>query len=375
MDNVLTNQERINRVLKGILDHTQQEAEHRVRNPFQTKNDPHDLADTIRHYQNLVRRYRKDKNKQPGERATLRYLRHEVRRLTARQKPTLGKRLLYSRPVNNAFNYLLGRYGNYSQHRKEVGTLEAGTLLNHNLQHLQAKLNGLGFDQDLKVTLLNQLSHNLDEFSFRHNQPRYKDMEFVIHFKKIPGTDAYDLVSFDAMKRKTDTEANDPNFKQLRINYARQQGIEFSAQDATNIAHNRPVMKDVQGHDVWFVPDASQAKGYRHGNLNVEKELEAWPIKELQTPGARENLVKGLQDGQVREITVQLPDKSEAQWKVAVRSDGEGLTFTDKDGKHLDPFRHMQKNEHLEKLLNKGLAQKNGNKKAPPQRPGAKVRH
>lgn len=372
MDNVTPAPGPANRVLDAILLHTEQEAAYRIENPAHRKNDPSNLVDALRHYQQVLGRYRKEKKLLPIEKATLRYVRHEIRRLNARTRPTLAKRLLYSTPVNVAFNFLLRRHKNYKNHNRQLETVENGTVIQFNLQSLQKQLSAKGFDFDLSQPLTRHLSHQLDAFRIRHNEPKYPGMDFVLNFKKMSDTDAYYFAGFDATKRSSLQEMLDNDSKAFKYSYSNSDKLAFTAHEATSIGHNRPIMKKIQGKDIWFIPDASQPNGFRLGNLQVEKELEAWPIREMKSFAARDSLIYSLQTGQVHAITVTLPDKTQEQWKVAVRSDGEGLTFTDTSGKHIDPFTKLQRNEHLEKLRAKALEKTN--RQASEKKPGAKMR-
>jgi len=354
--------------------HTEQEDAHRIKYPASRKNDPANLAKTLHHYRQIVQRYRKQKQLLPEEKATLRYVRHEVRRLNAKLNPSLGKSVLHNKVVNWVFNSLLRRQGNYTRHNREFNSVTKAAAVQYNVQKLDQQLIEKGFNLD-KEPLTRHLTHELNEFTIRHTEPKYPNMDFILQFKKFPDTDAYYFAGFDAAKRANLQEMLDNRIDHRRHSYSNSNKLDFTAQDATNIGHNRPVMKTNNGNDTWFIPDLAQPAGFRHGTLQVEKELAVWPIKEMQSAGAKDALIAGLQAGNVRDITVTLPDKTQEQWKVAVRADGEGLTFADKDGRHIDPHAKMKKNEHLEKLHEKALSKKNGQEQAPRKRSGMKLAH
>src|SRR6185437_2325036 len=109
-----------NRVLNAILLHTEQSVQFRVNNPMTAKNDPLLLQKQVNHYKAVLDRYRKFRGLTSEERKTRRFLRHEVRRLTAAAYPKIATRLLYNKVINAGLNWLLGRYANYTRHKKQL---------------------------------------------------------------------------------------------------------------------------------------------------------------------------------------------------------------------------------------------------------------
>ena len=142
-----------NRILNAVILHTEQEAQYRVDNPASSRKDPYNLNLQKKHYEAILLESRQMKKLTSDEKSTLKYIRHEVRRLNAQLTPNLWKAILHTPFVNRIFNFLLGRQSNYSDHNQILKSYEKATVLETNYTNIQKSMRDLGFQVNIEQTL------------------------------------------------------------------------------------------------------------------------------------------------------------------------------------------------------------------------------
>lgn len=348
-----------NRVKQAFIDFTEDEAKYRVENPAAKRDDPMTLEHYKKNYQAIIQAYRKVKGKTDDEKNTLRYIRHEVRRINAKLKPTLLKRILHNRVVNWAFNTLLGRQANYTQHKEKFELYEKWATLETNSKELQKQLSAKGFTVNLEQALQKRMSHNLPEFTLRYRDAEHNQTDYVLHFKKIPGTDAYYFKSFDTILRPTVESVlkNDPNSPKL--SFSTTDEVKFTAQEAAALISNRPVKKELDdGVQKWYARDVLSPTGMRQLDFDVHSALKGYAIKEMKTPAARTALTNALESGRRREVTLQLPGGAEEKVMVGVSGNVKDLNFYSQSGRYLNVDDLMSASSKAVKVFQKTLAKK-----------------
>lgn len=339
-----------NRILNAVILHTEQEAQYRVDNPASHRKDPYNLNLQKKHYEAVLLESRNMKKLTPEERNALRYVRHEIRRLNAQLEPNLWKTILYNDLINRMFNFLLGRQANYSNHGQILKSYEKATVLETNFTNIQKSMRDLGFQGNIEQILKKWMASNLSEFSLRHTEPNSPKTEFVLHFKKLPGTDAYYFNNFDAISRPTPESIlkNDPN--NPRMNFSIIGGIQFTAQEAAQLTNGRPIQKDVNGEKMWYTQDATSPNGLRQKSFDLEGALSEWKIKEMQNPSERKVLLNALTSGNQKPVTLLLPNGHEQKVYVKVAWNVDQLAFSNKEGQFVDAHNLVKQNAKVIKI-------------------------
>ena len=346
-----------NRVLEAVLLHAEQEAEHRVNNPAAKRNDPQALDLQRKHYQNIIAAYRTTKGLTPAERKTLRFVRHALRKIIALQNPGSLNAILYNRIINWLVNSLLGRQQNYGSHNKILAAYEKSTALEVNAAVLQQSMKEAGFRNHLEGPLKKMLAHNLPEFSLRYFDIQKPDTDYVLHFKKLPGTDAYYFEKFDATHRPDlpSIIRNEPSPSTLTFSITDK--IAFNADEARQLAADRPVEKHISGESAWVIKADNSTAGLKLVRFDLERALDDWPIKELQSDISRQALINDLNAGRERQITMYLPGDREQTLQVSLGPDPDRdnfqLVFRAKDGTLVDAHRLVEGQTAAHDLLNK----------------------
>lgn len=341
-----------NKLQDFLLFHAEEEASHRVMNPLSKKDDPNTLEHLKKQYENLLLAVRKDKKLNPEEKKTRQYLRHEIRRINAKQHPNVLLSILFSRPVNWLWNTLLRRQQNFSRHRKILDASQKSTILEYNNVQLHRQMEGAGFKGRLDKSLQRSMSLNLPEFSLRHTQPDAPNAHYLLHFQKIPGTDAYYFKSYDVMmgRELSSVIANDPGVP--KMNFPVVGGIPFDAKEAAHLANGQPVQKVVEGRKVWFTKDFHNPNGLQQRSFNLDRAIREWDIKEMKHPEERKKLLATLRSGGTANVTLVMADGREEKMQVKVRWDADKLIFNNEYGQYVDPYSLQWQNSRAKEIRN-----------------------
>jgi hypothetical protein len=328
-----------NRILDLLLYFTELESQHRVNNLAAKVNSPAALELREKFLVNAIDAFRKTRDLKltPAERETRTYLRHELRRTRALQKPTLLKRIIFNRWVNRRINNLIGRKGIFRQHDKMVEAFETKTALSVNAANLQDELRALGFRGQVEEPVKRMMAGNLKEFAFPHVDIHRPDTDFVFHVKKMPGSDAYFLEKFVASHRQTKQEVlrGQPAMPPLVVSL--KNDVVFNADEARILAAGQAVNKNPLGTTVWYVTE-NQFGGIKEIDYDLAGQLGRLPIKEMQTAESA-SLVKSVAQGKAIAVTLLLSGDESAKATIQLRVDNQKnpyLHITSADGQVID---------------------------------------
>lgn len=329
-----------NRLLSLLQYFTELESQHRVNNLAARKTSPQTLQLQQKFLKNVVEANRRTSGLSTDEKKTLQYLRHLLRRNKALQSPTLAKRFLYSRPVNWLFNRLLGRQRNFRLHKGKVTQFEKRTALEVNAANLTQEMVDHGFRVQLDGPIRRMMAAGLKEFAIPYYDIALPDTNYALHFKRLEGTDAYFFEKYDATHRKTRVELlRDPSTPEP-VTVHLSNAVVFSAEEARQLAADRPLQKTIAGENVFIVRDPDNALGVRKVYFDLERELDPFVIAELAPGRGRELFLSDLAKGKQREATLRLPDGSQEIVLVRMELDPlrqqYELAFHSREGRPLD---------------------------------------
>jgi len=297
-----------NRVLDALRVYAEQDAQLKIANPRGHSSDRSDLQLKYLHYRNIYKAFKKGANRE--EKKTLRYVRHERNKLRAKLRPSLFRRVRYSRIVDVMAGFLIGRYGMYKWHNQTLQNDQKGLLRTHNLSNLQDSIKKAGFNNSMEGPLQKMVDLNLPEFHLRYNDPLHcKNTDYVLHFKKIPKSDIYYFEKFDATARPTLQSVLNNDSSSVRQSFSLLDNMNVTAREAANLVSGRPIYKELNGKETWLYLDTTrrndlQNYSYKTYNFDLEKALSKLPIKQMGIPGQRSTLLQELKVGNSREVTI-----------------------------------------------------------------------
>lgn len=226
-----------------------------------------------------------------------------------------------------------------------------------NLEFLEKSLLNLGFGEQVNKQLEKNIEKKVPEFALaaRHEFNQQK-VDYNLHFKA--GEDMYFFNKFDAtLKKGTEKEVNQTFY----IN----KGNGITAKEAFNLMEGRAVHKqlynkDNEKYNAWLQLDnenltqngSKEIKRFSEGyGFDLESVISGKGIKEMETPEAKQSLLKSLGKGNMQQITVER-DGAEKKYYISASP----------QFKTVDLFDHQQKKIKREELLSPEQKQANNQK-------------
>lgn len=188
-----------------------------------------------------------------------------------------------------------------------------------NLDYLKEGLKYLGFGEGLNDKLAENIRKKQDQFQLKtENQYGDDKVSYVLDFKRGSESDMYFFNRYSAtIKNEAGEEKKQSFFPKKNA------GI--TAKEAYNLLNGRAVNKDLtnkegQPYNAWLQIDWAQKDN--HGNYkfrtihegygyNLEKELQRYPIKDLNDITWKERLMQSLERGNLHQVTFIKGDKEE----------------------------------------------------------------
>jgi hypothetical protein len=342
-----TNNQPFDRVLDALLMQAEQEATQRTRNPTLRRDDPYLLGLRKAQYESIVDGYRNRNDLTREEKRGLTYVRTQLRSLNARLHPNLLNRIRYLRPVNWIFNWIRGRAALVDGYNSQLQDQDRRTVQEQNVQRLSEEMKKAGFKVPLEGPLKRAIAQDRPYFNLPYAASDDAKTDYVLHFKKLPGTDAYYLDNFDAATKPTPQEVLRGN-PIVRQNFSLIDDYALSAHEAAAIIRQIPVSRNIDGQEKWLITDALGER--RWVDFNLQDALKKYPIKELRDPARKQALLAALHSGSSRDITFHKNGQTH-ELRVEVDSWAEGLVFKDKNGNLIDADRIFQPNSNVQKVL------------------------
>lgn len=289
-----------NRLMDAILLYAEQDAHYRANNPVGSRDDRQASELKKQYYTDLKKHFSRKLNK--PEKATRRFLKNEIRKLLVQTNPSLINILLNGRLSRWLRNLITGNRQIINLHQTAVMRLQKQIGMERNLAHLTHTVKQAGFRQDISAILNKMIAQELSSFHIRYNDIRHPDTDYVLHFKKYPGTENYHFERFDvaAIPKSATTFNTQPASWQ---SFPQAAEMQFSASEAAHLVNGRPICRN--GNE-WLMLDRTDALNpIKTQIFNLEKALKKLPLKEVNKT-AYGNLVKTLKAGGSREITLQI---------------------------------------------------------------------
>lgn len=237
-----------------------------------------------------------------------------------------------------------------------------------NFDYLKDQVKYTGFGEALEGELRQNIEQQQATFSIKHDAFYGDDkVSAQLNFKKSDQTDLYFFNSYNVNLQK---EGKPESLEQtFYIN----KGSNITLKEAYNLMEGRSVNKNLtnregEEYNAWVQLDFKDADSngnfrQKHYHENYGYDLEAvlskHPIKELDNPSHREDLVNSLKKGNRQSATF-IKDGQEVKQYIEASPQFKTLTIYDADHKRLDT-RQAKEQEQSQKEVN---AQKQDAKKA-----------
>ncbi len=204
-------------------------------------------------------------------------------------------------------------------------TSENNKIMNsQNLEFLQTNLKYFGFGDKLNEDLKKNIEAQKAEFQLKIEIPHFNNrMDYTLHFKKSDTSEMYFFNRYDAGLRNGKPE-NDKTHS-FYVN----KGSGITAKEAFNLLEGRSVYKDLvnkegEKYSAWVKLDFENTD--KKGNhllkqfsekygFDLEKTLSNYPIKELQYPEQKKQLINSLNKGNVQQVSMN-PEGKESKFYI-----------------------------------------------------------
>ena len=352
-------------LLDLLKDYASTDARLRFHQPRAPKDDPYFLEMKRNNYAALLEAYGPQRKAlPPRQRAALNYALLEVLAIDANLKPSFRSRLnVVALWLELFFKNKLKDLKAVSQ---DIQNVHTNVFRSGNITELSAQLRKRGFDVSLDGPLTKRIQADLSQFDIVHTEPKHPDTQFVLHFKKFPGTKRYHLSSYDAIAR-TDLQSfitQDPS--SLRTTVALGVNDPLTAREASNLVNRVPFVKPYGGEERWWLLDQSGV--ITHPKFFLEGELQKYPYKENDNCQLKAAVIDKLKHGLPAEVTFQLEDGKEAKYKIHIDQDLGGLEFRDQSGNLVKSSKIIDRVEYAEHLIEKARQKTQGGRTTMTQR-------
>ncbi|MEO7978885.1 hypothetical protein [Flavobacterium sp.] len=183
-----------------------------------------------------------------------------------------------------------------------------------NFEYLRDQIKYTGFGEALESQLKEKMQKEEPDFTLTHNTQYGNDTaKATLNFKKSDQSDIYFFNSYKVeLQKENSKEALEQTFY---IN----KGSNITMKEAYNLMEGRSVNKDLTSkegevYNSWVQMDFKQSETNGNFKLNhyhqnygydLETALSKHPIKELETPKYKEDLINSLKKGNLQSATFQ----------------------------------------------------------------------
>ncbi|MFH6943359.1 hypothetical protein [Flavobacterium sp.] len=183
-----------------------------------------------------------------------------------------------------------------------------------NFEYLRDQIKYTGFGEMLESELKEKMQKEEPNFTLTHNTQYGNDTAAAtLNFNKSKESDMYFFNSYKVELQKENSKEN------LEQTFYINKGSNITMKEAYNLMEGRSVNKDLTNkegeiYNVWLQIDFKQSESNGNFKLNhyhqnygydLEATLSKHPIKELETPKYKEDLINSLKKGNLQSATFQ----------------------------------------------------------------------
>lgn len=294
-----------NRLLDAVKYYLQEDISNYARQDRFLQTDPKGNLLKMEYYQQLLKAINKNLTKE--ERSTKTYLKTEIRRLTFRNKPGVGNKLL-NNPVSRFISlWLIGRQKVYNAVNTQVKHFQKAVSLDQSVLKLNKQLQQIGFTQNMDYQMRKMMDLGIEKFHVKYTDLRHPDTEYVLHFAKDAGSNIYHFQHFEA--------AALPSWKQGRSAQAtytlfdNRTQHQLTATEAGNLVHGKAIAVP-DSNDAWLIIDRTNPHNpFQYVTFNLEEALKRLPLPPMNKI-ENDNLINALKAGGTKEMSFTINDSS-----------------------------------------------------------------
>lgn len=334
----------------ALLFFAEQEATYRTQNVHEPINSPRSLQRKEDYYRSVYLKYRNSKDK--NDRALLPFIRSEIRQTYAKLHPTTYNKIVYHPIVQALRQLIISQYRKFQALKVEIYDTTAAHSKKENVNSILEELQNRGFKLDMKDPIQRMLQHNLPEFTLRYYDMQHKDADFLLYFKKYPGTDTYYLAQFDATRHATQKEKYDANYSPNTLKHGISDNFVLTASEAANLANGRPLLKNTDGIDNWLRFDKNGTiQQTDFINFDLKAHLSQYPLIEAKDAQKMAKIEDGLRQGDTMQTEINIQGTVQ-KVSISINNSLSGLLVTDKFGQTQFPSQFQEKNLQRHQVQN-----------------------
>lgn len=197
--------------------------------------------------------------------------------------------------------------------QNNISTINISTMNENNLEYLKNNLKYHGFGEALNPELEKNIASGVTVFTLQHSVDfNNRKMDATLFFRKGDQNDMYFFNKYEAKLSKGDSKEFDQT---IYID----KGKGFTIKEAFNLLDGRSVNKDMvnaqgQQYNAWVKLDFENKnengnyvmqKYHENYGYNLEKALSNRPVKELDDPTQKDDLMRSLKKGNLQAVTDQ----------------------------------------------------------------------
>lgn len=295
-----------NRVVDALLDFQEQETRYMLGNPLAATGDREAVAMQAQYYNSIHQTYKRHATLE--EKKSLVFVRSEIKRLQASLGADRWIKLWHRPFISRIRHWLTGNGKLHRYHRHHLAAAQRTITQQHNVTALAKAAKAQGFKQSLEGPIQRMVALNQPEFYIRHFEVSQPDTDYVLHCKKIPGTDIYHLAGFQAISRPTTEALAAGRAESIRHNFQIGDQLNCNAVEAAALVNKRAICRG--DNDWWYLDMTRINDSFPFSNklFDLLKAIEDLPLKlhDKHLTKLKEDLPQGI----VAEVPVQYFDQN-----------------------------------------------------------------
>lgn len=213
-----------------------------------------------------------------------------------------------------------------------------------NFEYLKDQIKYTGFGEALESQLKEKMQKEEPDFTLTHNAQYGNDtVTATLNFNKSKESDLYFFNSYKVELQKENSKEN------LEQTFYINKGSNITMKEAFNLMEGRSVNKDLTSkegevYNSWVQMDFKQSESNGNFKLNhyhqnygydLEAALSKHPIKELETPKYKEDLINSLKKGNLQSATF-LKEGNEIKQYIEASPQFKTINIYDNNMKRID---------------------------------------
>jgi hypothetical protein len=296
-----------NRVVDALTDFHEQEIRYMLGNPLAASGDREAVSMQAKYYNSIYENYKRNATR--DEKSSLVFVKSEAKRLQAKLRSNRLIKFWHSPFIYRLRHLLTGTLDLQRYHRNHLISRQRELAQQHNVATLANAAKTQGFKQSLEGPIQRMVALNQPEFYIRHFEVSQPDTDYVLHCKKIEGTDNYYLAGFQAISRPSLEALASRQAESIRHNFLIGDKLNCNAIEAAALVNKRAICR---GNNNWVYLDMTRINEtfpFSNKFFDLLKAVEDLPVKLPEKFISK--LKTDLPQGIVSEMPVQYQEQTQ----------------------------------------------------------------